>query len=146
MLKSNMHIPTYAGLLNFYLILFYELPLNRCQMFLVTNSFVLKSILNNLSSLLTSFASILFLKSSIVLPFAVLFINLDNLFSSLLPFFSGFIFLGGWIWHIVLVVVIDWILTRDEFFLVLILASSKVASFNNEAHTFLYQKIEIIIF
>ena len=43
--------------------------------------------------LLTSFTSILFLKFSIVFPYTALFINLDNLFPSLSPFFSASIFL-----------------------------------------------------
>ena len=41
----------------------------------------------------------------------------------------------------ILTIVIDWIVLRDVFFLVLILTSSKVANFHNEAHTFLYKNI-----
>ena len=37
-------------------------------------------------------------------------------------------------------IAIDKILIRDIYFLVLILVLTKVVSFHNEAHTFLYQK------
>ena len=40
----------------------------------------------------------------------------------------------------VLTIVIDSILIRDVIFIGLILVSSKVASFHNKVHTFLYQK------
>ena len=42
--------------------------------------------------------------------------------------------------HMVLTIVIDSILIRDVIFIGLILVSSKVASFHNKVHTFLYQK------
>ena len=41
----------------------------------------------------------------------------------------------------VLTTVIYWILIQNVFVLALVLVSSKVASFQNEAHTFLYQKM-----
>ena len=40
----------------------------------------------------------------------------------------------------VLAIVIDQILICNAIFLVLIVVSSKAASFHNEAHTYLYQK------
>ena len=95
----------------------------------------------------TSFKLILFLKFPIVFPYIALicllvlmFINLYDAFPSLSPFFSASIAfcLLNLIYSFNLC---DWLNSKTRcIFLVLILVSSKVTSFHNEAHTFLYQE------
>ena len=139
--NSKIHIPKYACLLSVNVTLFFYVSrLNHCQIFCVTYSLVRMFILNSLFCCLR-FASILFLKFSIAFSHTALFINLHNPFSSLSPiFFLLLLFFVYWIQHTVWAIEIDWILISDVFFIVLILASSKVSSFHNESHTFLYQK------
>ena len=91
-------------------------------------------------SFLTSSTLILSLNFSIVLPYTALFVSVCNAFPSLSPFFSTSILFSvlnstyGFS-HC------DWLNSYTRcIFLVLILASDKVASFNNKAHTFLYRK------
>ena len=86
--------------------------------------------------MLTSLTSILFLKFSIFLPYIELFINLNNAFPSLSPFFSFPILLcmlnlingfNHWI---------NWILKTRCLFLLLILTLNKVVSCHKEANSF----------
>ena len=97
-------------------------------------------LLNSIFSLFTSFTSILFLKFSIVFSQIALFVNMSNTFLSLPLFVFAFI----------LFCVLNSIYGFSHcnslksnmrgVFLVLILVSSKVVSFHNESHTFVYQK------
>ena len=120
------------------------LQLNSCQIFCATYSLLLMSILNSFfcciwERLIKSL--ILFLKFSIVFSEYTLYINMYNAFPSLSPFYATSILFLCWIRHVVLIIMIDWILICNVFSLALILASSKVVRFHNEAQTFFYQKI-----
>ena len=116
---------------------FFALQLNCCQIFCMMYSLVLVYILNSLFLLFISFTLILSLKFSIVLPYKALLNNLCNAF---FPFFSASI----------LFCMLNSIYSFNHcnslnsstrcIFLVLMLVLTKVASFHNEAHTFLYQK------
>ena len=98
-------------------------------------------LLNSVFSLFTSFTSIIFLKFSIVFSQIALFVNMSNTFLSL----SLFVF-----FFIIIFCVLNSIYGFSHcnslnsnmrgVFLVLILVSSKVVSFHNESHTFVYQK------
>ena len=116
------------------------MQLSYCQIFFVTYSMVLMSILYTLL-LLTSLTLILFLKFSIVLPYTAFFINLYNAFPSLPPFFSASIL------FCVLNLIYgfnhcDWLSAdKRRTFWFLIPVSNKVASFHNEEHTFSIKKV-----
>ena len=94
----------------------------------------------DLLPLFTSFTSNLFFKFSIsyciqhCLLFCATLFHLCHYFCLLLFFFTY------QIQQIVLVIAIYWVLVHAVFLLDLILVSSKVVRFHNEAHTFLYQK------
>ena len=90
----------------------------------------------------TSFTLTLFLTFSNVSPYIASFFNSYNTFPSLpLFFFCFYSFFASWIQKMILTIAIDWILIRDVLFLVLVIVSSKVLDFHNEAHTSLSKKL-----
>ena len=141
-----MHIQMYAGLLSFNASLILSIAttllLNiQCNVYLRFDVHF-----KQLFLLFTSYKLILFLELSVVFPYVSLFINLYNTFTSLHPFFSASVDFLYQIQYMVLTIVIYQILICNVFLLVLMLALSKVASFQNEAPTFLDQKCQALIF
>ena len=140
MLISEIDISTYATSISVNTTLFYELLLNYCKISFGTYSLVLVSISNSVFCCLQVLH--LFCFSSFLLLCRIQHCSLicTMLFHLRLHFFLFLFFCVCWIYQTVSTIVIHWILIRSVSFLVLILVSSKVPNFHNEAHTFLYQK------
>ena len=141
-----MHIPIYADLLSVKVTFFLRIATKSLSSILCDIEIGLDVHFKQSFFFYKLYIDSFFLTFPIVLPYTALFINLCNAFPSLSPLFSASI----------LFCVLnstycfshrDWLNSNGRrIFLVLILILSRVVSFYNEPHNFLYHKSQAPFF